>query len=328
VLAARFRRFGDPSVLEVEDVPEPAAPTGDLVLVQVEASSVNGTDLGLRRGELKVATVGRMPFTPGFDLAGTVLACGPAVTALRPGDRVMALLGHGGGGLTERVLLRQRRAAVVPFSCSSVDAAALPLAGLTALQALHAVAGLHARPAARVLVLGGAGGIGSYAVQLARLAGAHVTATARAGQLPFVASLGADEVLDHHAQDVTALGLRWDVVLDTPGRHTLASARPALAPGGVLVSTRPLTLDLVRSRLPARSGSGPRYGAVMTRARSQDLAQLASLVQQGRLRAAVDRTFPLIDAADAHRHAEGEAAGKVVITLPTPDAGGSRAGTA
>jgi NADPH:quinone reductase-like Zn-dependent oxidoreductase len=101
-------------------------------------------------------------------------------------------------------------------------------------------------------VLGGAGGIGSYAVQLARLAGAHVTATARASQLSFVADLGADEVLDHRAQDVLALGRRWDVVLDTPGRHTLAAAQAALAPDGVLVSTRPLRWT--------SSAPGPRPG--------------------------------------------------------------------
>ena len=317
MLAARFRRFGDPSVLEVEDVPEPATPSGDQLLLQVEASSINGTDLGLRRGDLKVATLGRMPFTPGFDLSGTVLACGPAVTAFRPGNRVMALLPHSGGGLAERVLLRQSRAALVPTSGSMVDAAALPLAGLTALQALHGVAGLHHRPAAAVLVLGGAGGIGSYAVQLARQAGARVTATSRAAQLPFVAGLGADEVLDHRAQDVLSLGRRWDVVLDTPGRYALADVRPALTAGGVLVSTRPLTLDLVRSRWPAAlRQTGPRFGAVMTRARSQDLAQLASLVERGLLRPAVDRTFPLTQVAEAHRYAEAGGAGKVVVTLP------------
>ena len=316
MLAVRFRRYGDPSVLEVEDVPAPPAPTGDRILVQVEASSVNGTDLGLRRGDLKVATVARMPFTPGFDLAGTVLACGPSVTAFRPGDRVMALLSHGGGGLAEQVVLRQGRAALVPAGCSSVDAAALPLAGLTALQALHGVGGLPGRPAARVLVLGGAGGIGSYAVQLARLAGAHVTATASGSRLAFVSGLGADEVLDHREQDVLGLGRRWDLVLDTPGRLTLAAAERALTPDGVLVSTRPLTLDLVRSRLPGRSRSGPRFGAVMTSARSQDLTQLGALVEKGLLRPAVDRVFPLAQAADAHRHAEAGVAGKVVLTLP------------
>ena len=107
--AVRFARHGDPSVLRVDEVPEPREPTGDELLVRVDASSINGTDLGLRRGDAKLATWWRLPYVPGFDVAGEVLRCGPAVTAFSPGDRVMALLGHGGGGQAERVLLRQGR---------------------------------------------------------------------------------------------------------------------------------------------------------------------------------------------------------------------------
>ena len=165
MLAVRFDAYGDPAVLRLDDVAAPRAPVRDELLVRVAASSVNGTDLGLRRGDLRVATWGRLPFVPGFDIAGEVLRCGPAVTAFAPGDRVMALLGHGGRGLAELVLLRQGRAARVPVSCSFEEAAALPLAGLTALQALYGMAGLRARRApARVLVVGAAGGIGSFAV--------------------------------------------------------------------------------------------------------------------------------------------------------------------
>lgn len=316
MLAARFRSFGEPSVLAVEEVAEPPEPTGDRVLVQVAASSVNGTDLGLRRGDLKVATLGRMPFVPGFDVAGEVLACGPAVTAFSPGDRVMALLGHGGGGQAERIVFRQGRAARVPAACSLAQAAALPLAGLTALQALHGKASLHARRGRRVLVNGASGGIGSYGVQLAKLAGAHVTAVASGSKLGFAADLGADELVDYREQDVTALGRRWDVILDAPGLLAFATARRALAADGVLVSTRPLGLDALRGLAPPRLRRGPgRFAAVMTRARSQDLAHLAALVDLGHLRPPVDRAFPLAQVADAHRHAEGPATGKVVITL-------------
>jgi NADPH:quinone reductase-like Zn-dependent oxidoreductase len=242
VLAVRFHSFGDPGVLRVEQVPEPARPVRDQLLVQVHASSVNGTDLGLRRGDLKVATLGRMPFTLGFDLAGVVLQCGPEVTAFSPGDRIMALLGHGGGGQAERVVLRQSRAARAPGGCSLAEAAALPLAALTALQALHGKAHLPARPpSSRVLVVGASGGIGSYAVQLAKLAGAHVTAVASGPKLPYAAELGADELIDRRHHDATRLGEHWDVIVDTPGTLTLAHARGALSSGGVLVSTRPLS---------------------------------------------------------------------------------------
>lgn len=314
--AVRFHTFGDPSVLRVDDVAEPGEPSGDQILVRVDASSVNGTDLGLRRGDLRIATVGRMPFVPGFDVAGEVLRCGPAVTAFAPGDRVLALLGHGGGGQAQRLLLEQGRAARAPSTVSSAHAAALPLAGLTALQALYGKAALATRPGARVLVVGASGGIGSFAVQLAALAGAHVTAVTTAERLEFVTGLGADEVLDRRRDDVRTSGQRWDVVLDAPGRLSLAAARPVLADGGVLVSTRPLGPDLLRSAVPARWRRGPgRFAAVMTQARSQDLAHLTALVDSGRLRIPLDRTFAMDDAAAAHRHAQAGARGKVVLDL-------------
>jgi len=324
VLAVRFHSCGDPSVLRAEQVPEPAGPVRDQILVQVHASSVNGTDLGLRRGDLKVATLGRMPFTPGFDLAGTVVACGPAVTAFSPGDRIMALLGHGGGGQAERVVLRQTRAARAPAGCSLTQAAALPLAALTALQALHGRAHLPARPAgSRVLVVGACGGIGSYAVQLAKLAGAHVTAVASGPKLPYAAELGADELIDRADQDATGLGGHWDVILDTPGALKLGHTRAALAPGGVLVSTRPLSRDALQSLAPwpirrARA----RFAAVRTQASSQDLAHLAALVDTGRLRPTLQHAFPATQAAAAHQHAEGPATGKVVLQLATASAAG------
>ncbi len=312
--AACFATFGDPSVLHVRDVPPPRAPVGDEVLVRVAASSVNGTDLGLRRGDVKIAALGRMPFVPGFDLAGEVVGCGPAVTAFAPGDRVMALLGHRGGGQAEQVVLRQGRAAAMPRTVSMAQAAALPLAGLTALQALHGKAGLHLRKAPRVLVNGASGGIGSYGVQLAKLAGAHVTAVASAGKADYVAGLGADVVLDYREHDVTALGERWDVVLDAPGLLEFPALRPVLTGDGVLVSARPMGRNAVRA-LVAPLRRGPRFAVVMTRARSQDLAHLAALVDSGGLRPTLDREFPLADVADAHRHAEGPVRGKVVLTL-------------
>ena len=320
--AVRFHRHGDASVLQVDEVPDPRAPERDELLVRVDASSVNGTDLGLRRGDLRIATWGRLPCTPGFDLAGRVVACGPQVTAFAPGDRVVALLGHGGGGQAELVLLRQSRAALAPASCTPAQAAALPLAGLTALQALYGQARLRSRPAAaRVLVIGASGGIGSYAVQLAKLAGAHVTGVASTGGLAHVAGLGADETVDRTTTDLRALGERWDVVLDTPGLSSLEQVRPLLVPDGVLVSTRPISLDVLRGRATLRR-HGQRCTAVMTQARSQDLAQLAALVDRQDLRIPLDRTYPADRAADAHRHAHGPAPGKVVIALGEPAAGG------
>ena len=316
--AVRFHHTGDPDVLSVEEVPEPAAPTGDRILVRVEASSINGTDLGIRRGAAGPVMLGRSPFAPGFDISGVVLGCGPRVTAFAPGDRVAALLGHRGGGQAERVLLRQGRAARVPDAVAVPEAAALPLAGLTALQALYARAGLGGRRSPRVLVNGASGGIGCFAVQLAALAGAHVTGTAsgEAAKAAFVAGLGADVVIDHRTHDVTALGERWDVVVDTPGLLPVDRVRRVLTDGGVLVTTRVLSAANLTALLTAPLHRATRATFVATAARSADLAHLLELVRTGRLRVPVDRTFPIAEAATAHRYAEsGSVRGKVVLTL-------------
>lgn len=318
MLAVRFAELGEPSVLHVDEVAGPGRPTADQLLVQVAASSVNGTDLGLRRGEVKAATWGRMPFTPGFDLAGEVVQCGPRVTAFAPGDQVMALLGHRGGGQAERVLVPQGRAALAPRSCSPVEAAALPLAGLTALQALHRQAGLGARArGTRVLVIGASGGIGSFAVQLAKRAGAHVTAVASGPKLAFAAGLGADDLLDYRRTDLAASPQRWDVILDCPAQHRFSGLRHLLAPNGVMVSTRPISVDGLRPVVPPPFRRDSRHwAAVATRARSQDLAHLAVLVDRGELRPNVHRSYRMAQAAEAHRHAEGDAVGKVVLEAP------------
>lgn len=315
VLAARFLRPGDPSVVRVEEVPGPAPPAGDRILVQVSASSINGTDLGLRRGAPGSAAFGRL-IAPGFDVVGDVVAVGPAVTAFRCGDRVAALLPHSGGGQAEQVVLRQHRAARVPDEVDTVDAAGLPLAGLTALQALFGRAALGARQAPRVLVHGGSGGIGSFAVQLAAMAGAQVTATASADKHDFVRSLGAHAVADSRTGSPTGSGERWDVVLDTPGTLDPARVRRALAPDGVLVTTRVAALRTAREMVTGVVRRGPRFTAVATAARSPDLAHLLELVRTRALRVPVDSVFPLTQVAAAHERADsGRVRGKIVLRV-------------
>ena len=314
--AVRMHGYGGPEVLAVDEVPGPRPPRGDEVLVRVCAASVNGTDLGLRRGGLPVATWGRLPFTLGFDLVGEVVARGPRATAFRPGDRVAALLGHGGGAQADLVVLRQHRAARVPDAVADHAAACVPLAGLTALQALVGVAGLAVRPpGSRVLVIGASGGIGAFAVQLAALAGAHVTGVASGPKLDAVRSWGAAEVVDRHLVDVARLQGRWDVVLDAHGGRRFAEVRGLLRPGGTLVSTRPVSPDAWRavSGVARRRVAPASYGAVMTSPRSQDLAHLLHLVAVGDLTAPLDTVVPVEQAAAAHARAGSDAAGKVVL---------------
>lgn len=311
--AARFHRFGDPSVLQVEQVAWPA-PRGNEVLIRVHASSVNGTDLHLRGGGLGLLMAGQLPFTPGFDVAGEVVGCGPAVTAFRPGDRVYALLGHGGGGAAEYVTVRQERVGPAPASVDLITAAAVPLSGLTALQALRAEGRLQPGQKKRVLVYGASGGIGTFGIQLARIMGAHVTGVARAAKLATLRELGVDEAVSTDDLDLATTDGRWDVILDTPPALKFGAVRSALTENGVLVSTRglPTRLSDAAAMLP---GARPRFAAVRTAERGLDLAFLSRLIDQGELRVPVDRVFALNDIRAAHEYAEGpDVRGKVVVS--------------
>ncbi|MFC4453460.1 NADP-dependent oxidoreductase [Deinococcus sonorensis] len=311
--SATFHTFGDPSVLRVEETDWPTA-TRDEVLIHVHASSINGTDLGLRAGQGPFRLAVRLPFTPGFDVAGVVVRCGPQVTAFHVGDPVMALLGHGGGGAAEYVAVRQSRVARAPERLSLLHAAAVPLSGLTALQGLRRGAALHTQPRARVLVIGAAGGIGSFAVQLARLYGAHVTGVARPEKQPYVRDLGADDTCTPDELNGPSFPA-WDVILDAAPRLTLSAARPLLTARGVLVSVRPIPTQWPEVRSLAHPGGHPRFYGVQTRERGQDLSLLAHLIGTGQLRVPVDRSYPLTQIQDAHRYAEGpEVRGKVIVT--------------
>ncbi len=299
-------------MLNIEEVPWPF-PQRDEVLIRVRASSVNGTDLRLRRGGLGLIGRLQLPLTPGFDVAGEVAACGPAVTAFRPGERVYAVVGHGGGGAAEYVTIRQSRVAAAPQGVPLAQAAAVPLAGLTALQALRGLGRL--RPGERVLVYGAAGGIGAFAVLLARLFGAHVTGVARASKLDFVRELGAHEVLATGEADLGGRGGRWDLILDTPPALSFARVEGALTPGGRVISTKPFPSSPAEVRASLHRPQ-PRFASVRTAERGLDLGLLTRLIDAGELRVPLDRTFALEEITAAHAYAEGpEVRGKVVVTV-------------
>ncbi len=335
--AVRVHDAGSSASLRVDEVPEPREPRDEELLVAVAASSVNGTDVAVARGDLPLSALRRGPRSLGFDLAGEVVAVGEAVTAFEVGDAVVALLGHGGGAQAELALVDSASAAFAPDSVAWTAAAALPLAGLTALQALHGRAALGSRPEASVLVVGAAGGIGSFGVQLAAIAGAHVTAVVDAAREDYVRGLGADEVVDRR-QRLGALGARFDVVLDAPGILSPDVARALLRPGGTAVTTRPQPTTLISSvgsglvkdvmgtlgalgapvgaGAPGAAGERPGHTAVMTAPRTRDLDRLLRLVEDGRLRVPVDDVLPLADVAAAHaRTTSGDVRGKVVLTL-------------
>ncbi|RAK69384.1 NAD(P)-dependent alcohol dehydrogenase [Hymenobacter edaphi] len=311
--AIYYAEYGSADVLQYGEQPTPE-PRADELLVRVHASSVNPVDWKIRGGDLKLVSGFRFPQIPGRDVAGVVERVGAAVREFRPGDRVFGMVDSLGGANAEYAVLPARVAAALPASLSFEQAAAVPLAGLTALQALRDRGGLQAGE--RVLINGASGGVGTLAVQLARLLGAgHVVATCGARNAALVRGLGADEVIDYAEHDFTHDHGRYDLVFDAVARSSYQQSRAALRPGGRYVTTVPDPRDLALG-LPRSVFSDKKLRIVVTKDRGPDMRQLAQWLGSGRLRPVIDAAFPLPDTAAAHRYSEqGHAAGKIVLTV-------------
>jgi NADPH:quinone reductase-like Zn-dependent oxidoreductase len=316
------RRYGGPDVLEVASVERPQ-PAEDGVLVRVRAASVNAQDWHIMRGRPFVARASeglRRPRRPirGSDLAGVVEAVGSAVTALRPGDEVLAAKGD---AFAEYVAGPARLFVPKPAGLSFAEAAALPVAGATALQALRK-GGVQAGQ--RVLVTGAGGGVGHFAVQLAKAFGAHVTATTSPSKVELVGSLGADRVLDYTRDDAVTAG-PFDLVVDVAASQPLAELSHAMSPAGVLVVIGPDKGDwfgAVRRPLTAaiRSRRGrQRFLPFLASAPPEDSEALAGLAAEGRIRPVIDRVLLLERAAEAMAIVgSGQARGKVILAIDDP----------
>ncbi|GHE70542.1 NADPH:quinone reductase [Streptomyces longispororuber] len=304
------RAWGAPDVLVPVEVDRPE-PGITEILVRVHAAGVNPVDWKTRAaGEF--GTWGEVPIL-GYDVSGTVEAVGPGVTLFRPGDEVFGMprFPEQAGGYAEYVTAPARRFAAKPPAIGHVEAAALPLAALTAWQGLIETAGLRAGQ--RVLVHAAAGGVGHLAVQIAKAHGAYVIGTARADKHDFLRGLGADELIDYTATDFAEAVRDVDVVLDGVGGAYGTRSLPVLRPGGHLV-TLPDPGGLPD---PARAEAlGVHTGWTIVEPDRHGMLEIARLVQEGRLRAEVAATFPLERAAEAHALGErGRTQGKIVLTV-------------
>ncbi|MFF4303269.1 NADP-dependent oxidoreductase [Streptomyces sp. NPDC001601] len=301
--------LGDPEVLHPVERERPEPGVGQ-VLVAVHAAGINPTDGQHRRLGL---FLGQPPFTLGWDVSGVVEAVGLGVSLFEPGDEVFGMLPYpnGAGAYAEYVTGPVRAFAPKPAELSHAEAAALPMAGLVAWQALVETADL--RPGQRVLVLGAAGGIGHIAVQVAKARGAYVIGTASGDKCDLVRGLGADEVIDYRTADVVKETQGIDVVLDVVGGPDRLRSLETLRPGGILVSSLPVEFDEVTAR--AAELGGRARNLVVEHDRS-GMMGLAALAEAGRLRPHVAASFPLTEAAKAHALAEsGGATGKLVLTV-------------
>ncbi|MFE5188006.1 NAD(P)-dependent alcohol dehydrogenase [Streptomyces sp. NPDC056628] len=318
-------RYGPADTLEFTDVERPVPGAGE-VLVRVRAASVNAYDWHFMRGDPLIGrgTMGwRRPRTRirGRDLAGVVETVGAGVTGLEPGDEVY---GEADGTFAEFVCARADEIGPKPAGLTFEQAAAMPLAGNTALMALRDTARVQA--GRTLLVNGASGGVGTFAVQLGKAYGAEVTAVCSARNADLVRSLGADHVVDRAQEDFARRAERWDVVLDLVGNRSLGDLRRALAPTGTLVLSGggvyeggsvvgPMALFL-RRQMAAPFARGQRLLAVAARQSRANLAALRELAESGRIAPVVERTYELGEAAEAIRYLEVEhARAKVVITV-------------
>jgi NADPH:quinone reductase-like Zn-dependent oxidoreductase len=314
VRALVYDRYGPAEVLRLAEVDVPRPAPGE-VLVRVRAAALNPKDVLLRKGRFRLLSGRRFPKGVGLDLAGEVAALGPGVSGCAPGDRVFGAVNHWRalrGTVADYAAVPAAALAAMPRALSFEEAAALPLAGCTALQALRDLG--RVRAGDRVCIHGAAGGVGTLAIQVAKALGATVTTTSSAGQRAACLALGADEALDRAADEPFSGARTFRVILDAFGNLSLGAVRAALPDHGVYVTTVPslrILLDAARTL-----AAFPRARLVMVRPRTAELEALARLADQGRLRAVVDRVVPLAGFLDAVRHLETRRAhGKVVVTL-------------
>jgi NADPH:quinone reductase-like Zn-dependent oxidoreductase len=327
-----IHHYGGPEVLSVEDRPAPEVGPRD-VLIDVKAASLNPLDFKIHRGKAKPVIRMPMPIPLGCDVAGTVARVGAEVTTFAAGDAVFARLEKlRMGGLAEQVAANVSVVAKKPAKATFEEAAAVPLVGLTSLQALRDVAQL--KPGQRVLIHAGAGGIGSIAIQIAKILGLHVLTTTSTKNIDFVKSLGADEVIDYTTEKATERAAGVDAVYDTLGGASEIEALTLVKRGGIVVGIGGLPdMPFARAQLPAMmrpavwlatlrrrraaARAGVRFQYLFMRPDGAQLAELATWIDEGRLRPLIHRTYRFDEIKDAFAELErGRARGKIVISIP------------
>lgn len=311
--AMQYRGYGGPEQIELAERPAPR-PAPSQLLVRVAASSVNPVDWKLHSGQYRWIMPVRFPSIPGFDIAGEVVETGAQVTRFQPGERIFAMSDtRPGGASAEYAVVGEGAAARMPSTLSAEEAAAIPLAGLTALQALRDLGRVAAGK--RVLVIGASGGVGHFAVQIASSLGADVTAVCSGRHADRVRALGANRVIDYTRQSDFSGPRPYDVVLDLVVHQPVRAHLALLARDGIQVSSLPsFGRVLAASLLPLCSKRRVRIARVEPR--GEDLDQLRALCDTGRLRPVIDREFRLEELAAAHAcSARGTAAGKIAIVV-------------
>jgi alcohol dehydrogenase len=330
--AVLLTAYGGPEKVEIRDVPKPVI-TPDEVLVEVKAASVNPVDFKIRDGKLKALLQPPLPMIMGCDLSGVVVETGALVKGVKAGDEIYARLNKRRiGAWADFAPVRESDLAKKPKNLSHVEAASIPLVGLTARQALVDKGGMS--KGAKVLVHAGAGGVGTFAIQYAKAVGAIVATTCSAANVPLVKSLGADIAIDYHSTRFEDVLKDQDVVLDGVGGETLLRSFSVIRRGGRVVSIAgspepefakewgfgPLmqlgTWFLSRKERAAAKKAGATYRFLFMEPNGTQLSEIAGLLERGAIKPVIDKTFPLEQVKDALAYSEtGRARGKIVLTL-------------
>ncbi len=320
--AIRYTQYGTPDVLKLVETDKPVPRDGE-VLVKIHAASVNALDWHMLTADIFLVRFGEGLFKPkrsrlGADMAGVVEAVGNGVTQFKAGDAVYGdIEPYGSGAFAEYAAVPATGLASMPAGVSFEEAAALPVAALTALQGLRDVGKIAAGE--RVLINGASGGVGTYAVQIAKAFGAEVTAVCSTRNVEQARALGADHVIDYTQEDFTQSGLQYDLILAANGYHSLGDYKRALAPGGIYVmaggKTRQI-FDVILLGWWYSRGGDKKLANVMAHSSVPDLLVINELVESGKVKPAIDRTYPLEQTADALRYlGEGHARGKIIIKV-------------
>jgi NADPH:quinone reductase-like Zn-dependent oxidoreductase len=318
-----YTEYGSPDVLQLKDIAKPT-PKDNEVLVKVYAVSVNAADLHLLRADPFLIRLSSGLLKPknqilGSDIAGRVEAVGKNVKQFKPGDEVFGdISANGWGGFAEYACAREDAFALKPANLSFEEAAAVPMAAVTALQGIRSAEQI--RPGQKVLIHGASGGVGSFALQLAKSFGAEVTAVCSTRNVDLARSIGADHVIDYTKEDFTKTGQQYDLIIAANGDRSISEYRRALSPTGTYVQTggsmRQMTQAMLQGPWISRAGSQKMGNMGVAKPNQKDLVTMKELLETGKVKPVIDRCYPLAETAEALRYLEeGHAEGKVVVTV-------------
>lgn len=312
--AVFINQYGSAELLQYADVEKPQIKS-DQMLVKVHASSVNPIDWKIRSGMIQLLTGYNFPLILGFDVAGVVEEVGNSVTNFQVGDSIYAYLDSlPGGAYAEYAAVSERAACLLPNTMSYEQAAAVPLAALTALQALRDSGEIQ--PGQQVLINGASGGVGSFAVQIAKALETEVTAVCSTKNVELVETLGADYVIDYTQKDFTQDTKQYDIIFDAVAKESFSRCQNILKPNGIYVTTLP-ALDTLVQGLLTFLVPGKTAKFMLANSSGKDLAFLKNLIEANKLRSIIAKTYPLSELAAAHEESEqGRVVGKLVITVP------------